>query len=213
VNRALIADHQGLARMGLKHLLRGLWAGAELDEAASLSEALELMSAQAYDLLLVDPSLPGFDELHSLEALCDQFPEVKIAIVSGSEKRDDILAAIIAGARGYIPKPLPERQIARAIELVMQGAIYVPDALGKRDRTASASATSASGPNALTPRQRAVFAELLTGKSSKQIAQSLGIAEGTVKIHLAAIYRVLGVRSRAEAIARSNPRRLALGRY
>ena len=108
---------------------------------------------------------------------------------------------------GYIPKSLPSSEIAAAIKGVIEGRIFVPAAIGKRGpggaRPEAPGANNAS--DKLTMRQKEVLNELLKGQSSKEIARSLGIAEGTVKIHLAAIYRALGVRTRAEAIVKLKP--------
>ena len=110
--------------------------------------------------------------------------------------------AISAGVHGYIPKSLPSAEIANAIRTILDGGIYVPPALGRREPDTAVRSNEALEADKLTSRQKEVLAELLKGRASKEIARTLDIAEGTVKIHLAAIYRALGVRTRAEAIAR-----------
>lgn len=140
----------------------------------------------------------------ALAALRDGFPNAKIVVVSAWEERAEILAALSAGVHGYIPKSLSAAEIAAALRSVLDGRIYVPATIGRRDPgdPVAAGNSAAQGESKLTLRQKEVLNELLKGQASKEIARTLDIAEGTVKIHLAAIYRALGVRTRAEAIAR-----------
>ncbi|MBP6690564.1 MAG: response regulator transcription factor, partial [Hyphomonadaceae bacterium] len=109
-----------------------------------------------------------------------------------------------AGVHGYIPKSLSSTQIATALQGILEGRIFVPPAMGKREGAPGEGSGGAFklDQDKLTLRQRDVLQELLKGQASKEIARTLDIAEGTVKIHLAAIYRALGVRTRAEAIAK-----------
>ena len=202
--RALVADDHELFRSGLRQLLIDSLGAAEVREAETLDQAIEVLTNEgAGDLILVDLRMPGVNGAEALAALRDGFPEAKIAVVSAWEERAEILAALSAGVHGYIPKSLPSAEIAAALRSILDGRIFVPAAIGKREPGAgSASATAEAGQDKLTLRQKEVLNELLKGQASKEIARTLDIAEGTVKIHLAAIYRALGVRTRAEAIAR-----------
>jgi DNA-binding NarL/FixJ family response regulator len=200
--RVLLADDYALVRTGLKLLHEDLLEDVEVDEASSFNEAPALLAHGGfYDLVALNVTMSGFVRSYALEALCTAHPDAKFVPMSANDARGDIIAAISAGA-GYIPKGLPVREIAVAFDRVLRGSIYVPDALGRRGNALPTARPSEREWDMLTNRQRAVLTELLKGQSSKQIAHALCIAEGTVKIHLAAIYRVLGVRSRAEAIAR-----------
>ena len=209
---ALIADDHELFRDGLKLLLLDLLDAQEVIEAETLDDAIDkLEDGRTVDLILVDLRMPGMAGVESLTALIDGFPDSKIVVVSAWEERADILAALDVGVHGYIPKTLSNAQIAEAIKSVLAGAIYVPASLGRRDtapaapaRPAQSAAAPASTDTRFTQRQRDVIGELRKGRSSKEIARTLDIAEGTVKIHLAAIYRTLGVRTRAEAIVKLN---------
>ncbi len=210
---ALIADDHELFRDGLKLLLLDLLDAQEVIEAETLDDAIDkLEDGRTVDLILVDLRMPGMAGVESLTALIDGFPDSKIVVVSAWEERADILAALDVGVHGYIPKTLSNAQIADAIKSVLTGAIYVPASLGRRDTAAAAPArpaqqspsAAASTDTRFTQRQRDVIGELRKGRSSKEIARTLDIAEGTVKIHLAAIYRTLGVRTRAEAIVKLN---------
>ncbi|MBC7767574.1 MAG: response regulator transcription factor [Phycisphaerales bacterium] len=202
--RALVADDHELFRSGLRQLLIDALGAEEVREAETLDQAIEILTNEgAGDLILVDLRMPGMSGAEALAALRDGFPDAKIAVVSAWEERAEILAALSAGVNGYIPKSLPAAEIAAAIQSIMDGKIFVPAAMGKREPGAPvASAQTGSGEHKLTVRQKEVLTELMKGQASKEIARTLDIAEGTVKIHLAAIYRALGVRTRAEAIAR-----------
>jgi len=202
--RALIADDHELFRSGMKQLLVDVLQAKDVREADGMDRALEILTNEGGgDLVLVDWRMPGMSGAESLAALRDGFPEAKVAVISAWEERADILAALGAGVHGYIPKSLASAQIAAALQGILDGQIFVPPAMGKRE---SAGGESSGGfkldQDKLTLRQRDVLQELLKGQASKEIARTLDIAEGTVKIHLAAIYRALGVRTRAEAIAK-----------
>lgn len=203
--RALIADDHELFRSGLKQLLVDALGAEDVREAETFDQAIEtLTDGGAGDLVLVDLRMPGMSGAEALAALRDGFPEAKIAVVSAWEERAEILAALSAGVHGYIPKSLSSNEIAGAIRSILDGRIYVPATIGRRDPGEAAVSVSpmGQGENKLTLRQKEVLNELLKGQASKEIARTLDIAEGTVKIHLAAIYRALGVRTRAEAIAK-----------
>lgn len=201
--RALIADDHELFRSGLKQLLIDALDAEDVREADSFDQAIEILTNEgAGDLVLVDLRMPGMSGAEALAALRDGFPDAKVAVVSAWEERAEIIAALSAGVHGYIPKSLPSNEIAGAIRAILDGAIFVPPALGRRENIARAESSQGGGRDKLTGRQKEVLSELLKGQASKEIARTLDIAEGTVKIHLAAIYRALGVRTRAEAIAK-----------
>lgn len=204
--RVLIADDHELFRSGLRQLVIDELSATDVREAETLDQAIESLTNEGGgDLILVDLRMPGMSGAEELAALRDGFPNAKIAVVSAWEDRTEIFAALGAGVHGYIPKSLPSSEIAGALRSILAGRIFVPPAIGKREAGVSIGAGITSAADAgekLTSRQRDVLNELLKGHSSKEIARTLDIAEGTVKIHLAAIYRALGVRTRAEAIAR-----------
>jgi DNA-binding NarL/FixJ family response regulator len=205
--RALIADDHELFRAGLKAFLEPALA-AVVTEASSLDQALDMIAADGPpDLLILDLKMPGVTGAEAFTALRDGFPDTKVVVMSASEDRNDILSALAGGVHGYIPKSLSAPQIERALKEVLAGRVFVPATLGERD---SGPPPKSPAPpvlvHGLTSRQSDVLSELLKGRSSKEIARALSIAEGTVKIHLAAIYRTVGVRTRAEAIAKLSAR-------
>lgn len=199
----LIADDHELFRSGLKQLLMDNFDQAIVRETANLDDAVELLGEEgAFDLVLLDLRMPGMSGVEALGALCDGFPEARVAVVSGSQDQSDILAALAAGVHGYVPKTLPAREIVAALRGILEGQIFVPPAVRLRGQGRRESADINLAQERMTTRQREVMEEMLKGRSSKEIARTLNIAEGTVKIHLAAIYRALGVKTRAEAIAK-----------
>ncbi len=204
----LIDDHE-LFRAGLRLLLEDHLDFTETFDAPSLDAGLELLAREGpADLIVTDLNMPGSSGPESVRALIEAFPEARVVVISASEASSDILACISAGVDGYIPKSLPAADMVAALQQVLSGSVYVPRTMGRREATTEPRPHKPALPGVdhLTERQRQVLDELLTGKSSKEIARVLDVAEGTVKIHLAAIYRALGVRSRAEAIARLSAR-------
>jgi DNA-binding NarL/FixJ family response regulator len=201
--RALVADDHELFRKGLTQLLVDALEFDEVREAETLDQAIEMLTNEgAGALILVDLRMPGMSGAEALAALRDGFPEAKLAVVSALEERTDIMSALNAGVHGYIPKSLPSADIANALRIVLAGGIYLPPAFGRRQSERSERNNEVLQADKLTRRQKEVLAELMKGRASKEIARTLDIAEGTVKIHLAAIYRAFGVRTRAEAIAK-----------
>jgi DNA-binding NarL/FixJ family response regulator len=167
--------------------------------------------AGALDLVLLDYHLPDTEGLSALRALRERFDAAPIVIVSGDQQPERIRRAIEAGAAGYIPKTMPEAEMVAALGLVMAHGVYLPPVALLDAEPAPEPADDAQLSNdaiatfmaaELSPRQREVFARALRGKPNKVIARELGIAEGTVKVHLAMVFRALGVRNRTEAMYR-----------
>jgi DNA-binding NarL/FixJ family response regulator len=202
--RAVLIDDHELVRDAMRRLLSENFDFDDIQDAEDLDSGLELLSrSDQVDLIVVDLNMPGSSGPESLKALVEGFGGSRILVMSGSEAKEDVLGSLSAGADGYLPKSLPVREMVSAVGQVLQGGVYVPRALSRRGvEPPPRPARLLPGVENLTGRQREVLDELLLGRSSKEIARALGVAEGTVKIHLAAIYRALGVRTRAEAISR-----------
>jgi DNA-binding NarL/FixJ family response regulator len=211
---ALIADDHGLYRTGLGLLLRDSLGVDEVIEVASFDEALDKLAMRPeIRLALFDLSMPGMGGPESLGVLRQTYPALRIAIISGSENRDDVIRAIAAGLSGFVPKNLSELEIAGALRTILDDRIYVPRSVStttvdaRTPQPGTGNAKAASQPPvslaSLTPRQRDVLASLSRGLSNKQIAYELDIAEGTVKIHLAALFAHFGARNRTELATRA----------
>jgi DNA-binding NarL/FixJ family response regulator len=213
--KVLIADDHGLYRAGLCLLLKDRLGVGEVIEVGSLDEALDLLAAHAgIDLALFDLSMPGMAGPESLSAVKAAYPDSHIAVISGAEDRENVLKTIAAGLSGYIPKSLSDDDIAKALEMMLRGQIFVPAfmtsaAKGHPSATHPGSTPSFAAADhggqldELTPRQRDVLHYILQGRSNKEIARELDIAEGTVKIHLAALFGHFGAHNRTELATRA----------
>ena len=202
----VIADDHALFRNGIRQLVAQEFPDADFTEAGSLDDLLDAVPLDANpDLFVLDLNMPGVSGVESIAALIDIFPRAKVVIMSASEDRREVGAALAAGIDGYIPKSLQAHEILIALKNVIGGSIYVPLSVTRRAAMGQGGLGDGAvrvDELALTERQRHVLDELMLGKSSKEIGRALDITENTVKIHLAALYRVLGVKTRFEAIAK-----------
>jgi DNA-binding NarL/FixJ family response regulator len=220
----LIADDDEYFRLALTALLRGPLGFSRVIETASLDEAVDLLAvtSEPISLALFDLRMPGMDSPANLSAVKECYPGLLIAVVSASKRREDILSALEIGAHGYIPKSFEASELVRALQTVIAGGIFVPPFLADLPASGDLSAGSdgrSTAPVALkppsdahvnrpgrvaspiSPRQAQVLNLLVKGYSNKQIANELSLAEGTVKVHVAALLRHLGVSNRAAAAA------------
>lgn len=206
-SRALIADDDEFLRQSLNAILRKHFNFREIAECASFDDAVEQLNAMAsVELALFDLRMPGMENPGNLKAVRECFPETTVVVVSASEEREHILQALEAGAHGYIVKRVGVSKLIEALGIVRKGHIVAPWSLSvggtNEARVAPArDRQSPEEPPALTPRQRDVLSLVVAGKSNKDIARTLNLGEGTVKVHMAALFRTLGVNSRAGAAA------------
>ena len=199
---ALVIDKHELFRDAIARLLSREFGFHEIRTATNSTEARAYL-ADGYtpDLVTIDTPETNPSRSTDFDAILRDLPSARLAIVAESDRRDHVLEALAAGAHGFIPKNLPAAEIVDAFAVVLAGRVYVPAALNRRPSQPIPAAPSAKADVlGLTPRQRKVVDALLTGASNRNIAAQLGLAENTVKIHLAAIFRTLGVHSRSEAI-------------
>lgn len=208
VLKILVADAHPLMRHGLGNVLTGLSQRVDVLQADSLRGALaELEAHPDTALVLVDLIMPDGEGTMVLERVREARPQIPIVVVSGATDHATITAAIRDGARGFISKRSAPPVLLSALRLVLAGEIYVPpevlrSQLADPSRGAPLSAAervrSGQDPD-LTKRQLDVLALLVQGKPNKVICRELGLAEGTVKAHTAAIFRALRVSNRTEA--------------
>jgi len=209
--RALVADHQALIRTGIEQLLKNLDGAIRIDEAADFDGAKRALGQDGpFELVLVDFDLPGMGGPPGIRSLCEANPDGAVIIISDQDDSLDVEDCIAAGAQGYVSKSSSRDVILGAIRLVLSGGMYLPPTLlrQRRARRMDEVATPRLGSlpgvlRRLTRRQQEVLELLSLGRSNKEIAQSLGLAEGTVKIHVSAILKALGVANRTEATART----------
>ena len=209
--RFLVADDHAVFRVGLFYLLQRLDPEAEVLEASDYAEALEIAEREeSIDLILVDLLMPGIEGYSGISSLRDRARSAPIIVVSARENQADVQASFDNGAMGYLPKSSSSEVMLNAIRLVLAGGMYLPPALlGKKegDTRADGLETSFGQPRlservarSLTRRQRDVMRLLALGRSNKAIAQELDLAEGTVKVHVSAIFKALNVTNRTEAV-------------
>jgi DNA-binding NarL/FixJ family response regulator len=208
----IVADDHPLVRQGVRLVLEAEFADSQVIEAANLDEVLAGIVQQPDAVLLIDLDMPGMDGIESLRALRQDFPPLVMAVLSGNSERTVIAEALNAGVNGYIVKASPPEELLYAISTIRSGRVYLASVLTRFSDKAASAAPSAlpnpdpasrQEPSMLTPRQREVITWLMKGHSNKQIARDLNLGEGTVKIHLASIFRALGVQNRTEAVMKA----------
>ena len=204
MHEILIADDHPLFRDALKRAILTAWPRAALREAdddASLQALVD--SHPDADLLLFDLHMPGASGFSALVHVRAQYPGLPIIVVSAHEERSAITRAIAHGASGYIPKSAPVASIVEAIGQVQGGGVWLPvDATPAPLRSAEADAAARIAE--LTPQQFRVLAMIGEGLLNKQIAYEFGVSEATVKAHMTAIMRKLGVGNRTQVALIAN---------
>ncbi len=197
--KVLLIDDHPLILAALSHVIEALGeevAVIAVDHAEAARAALK--SQNDLDLVLLDLHLgevSGFDLLDEFRA---DYPALPIVVISASEQAADVMRAIDHGAMGFVPKRSGTDLLTEALQLVLAGGIYVPP-LGFLPQQATPEPAKPVLPG-LTPRQNAVLALLLQGKPNKIIARELDIAVDTVKDHVAAVLKLLGVSTRTQAV-------------
>ncbi|MFW7346652.1 MULTISPECIES: response regulator transcription factor [unclassified Pigmentiphaga] len=211
--KILIADDHRLVIEAVKVKLAELGPDVEFRMALKV-EDLRREATDDLDLALIDLTMPGAEGYSHIAELRERLPALPIIVLSGVEDPDVMRAAIDLGALGFIPKAYSPDVMLSAVRLVLAGGVFVPQMMlsGMSHQPAGAppaAADAAGGARStsldqlrglLTERQIDVLRLLSQGKPNKLIARDLGISEGTVKIHLAAIFRALDVRNRTEAV-------------
>jgi DNA-binding NarL/FixJ family response regulator len=191
--RILLVDDHPLVRDGLRARLEAV-AGLEVvAEAGSAAEALEAARLHAPGLVLMDINMRGANGIEATAAFSAQFPQIAVLILSMHDKGEYVTQAMQAGARGYVLKDAPGKDIVVAIETVMSGGIYYSAGLARQ---------LARPPiqEELTLREKEVLRHIANGESNKQIARALDLSVRTVETHRLNIKRKLGIEGQAELI-------------
>lgn len=199
--KVLLADDHALFREGVRLVLENLVDGPlHVVEASDFVQALAALRAEAdVDVGLVDLNMPGMDGFSGIEALKRTAPDLHLVVVSGSQDPQDIRRALAAGAQGYITKASGSAAMLEAIRVVLSGEMFLSPGLDVPEAGGGALGNAEEIKRVLTPRQRDVLAMLRQGKSNKEIARDLNLAEITVKLHVTAILRALDVENRTQA--------------
>ncbi|OVZ59892.1 DNA-binding response regulator [Pigmentiphaga sp. NML030171] len=201
--KILIADDHRLVIEAVKVKLAELGPDVEFRMALKV-EDLRREATDDLDLALIDLTMPGAEGYSHIAELRERLPALPIIVLSGVEDPDVMRAAIDLGALGFIPKAYSPDVMLSAVRLVLAGGVFVPQMMlsGMSHQPAGGARSTSLDQlrGLLTERQIDVLRLLSQGKPNKLIARDLGISEGTVKIHLAAIFRALDVRNRTEAV-------------
>ena len=204
---ALVTDHHELYRCGLSVMLKNDFGFSEVVEASTMDYALQELGAHPeISFASFDFGLPGLESAHNIQSVREVFPHLRVMVVTGSNRREDVLMALRAGVHGYVLKTWSTAEISAAVRTILNGEIFVPRFLADLPADPLHRGTKVlenwkEDFARLTPRQLDVLRLIRSGYSNKEIARLLQLSESTVKVHTNALYRALGVHSRSGAAA------------
>ena len=206
--KILITDDHPMMREALRTALEDEPGLLVVGEASNGFEALSQADTLKPDVILMDLLMTGMGGLEAIEKLQESHPEIKVMVVTSLEDDEKILAAVQAGALGYFPKTAPRAYLLEAIQKVADGIPYLPSGIAAKLFKGLREMKQAPGRSAidepLTSRQGDVLALLGEGRSDQEIAETLHLAETTVRSHVHHIIQRLGFESRAQAVAYAN---------
>ncbi len=190
----LLVDDHALFRDGLKLVLQQLGPEVKISECGTCAEAYQLIRERpGFDLILLDVDLPIVSGMEGLQEFRNLDPSAPIVFLSAAEDLNLIRRALELGVMGYIPKTLKSEIMIQALQLILKGGRYVPDNI------LMSADNQGRSQIALTARQSEILGLIAQGKSNKEIASTLGIADNTVRVHISAIFQILNVTNRTEA--------------
>jgi DNA-binding NarL/FixJ family response regulator len=191
--RVLLADDHAIVRNGVAQILNEESGMTVVAQAADGAEAVELFTRERPDVALIDLRMPKLEGVQVVEQIRARFPDAAIVILTTYDTDNDIERALRAGAKAYLVKDVSPQDLVACIRAVHAGRTWVsPNVAAKL----VANVTNVR----LTQRELSVLRLLAAGNSNREIAESLGITDGTVKIHVAHLFSKLDVTSRTEAI-------------
>jgi len=213
----LVVDDHPLIHEVLQAVVRKALPEGRVQAANDLESAIELADrCGQFDLALLDLGLPGCRDIEALQRFRGALPELPVVVISAIEDRACILAALEAGASGYIPKTSTPSVMIAALRLVAAGSVYIPpQALEIAPHVAPVLRAALKQPDpaelGLTGRQLDVLLLLLQGLANRRIADRLDISENSVKQHARAVFKALGAHTRSEALLAATRRGIRLG--
>jgi DNA-binding NarL/FixJ family response regulator len=195
--KILIVDDHPIVREGIAAVLRQLDAAVQVLQAPDGATGLALAAAHPdLQCVLLDLRMAGMAGMPMLEQLRQQYPDLPLLVVSSTEEPAAVRRALAAGARGYLPKSAGRQTMLAALRLVLAGEVYVPPfALALTPTSPRAAVESA-----LTPRQLEVLRKVCDGLPNREIGLQLDMHEKTVKAHVTAVFKALGVVNREQAV-------------
>ena len=216
--KILVADDHELFLKGIELVLAGRNPDAEIVLAHDYTEIFEIIAKQNdFDLILSDLAMPGDVWSNAIEKMHSQLPDTPIIILSAVFDREIVQKTIEIGVSGYLSKTASHTEILEALDIVLSGGAYLPHDFLQTQQLDSKTTTDKllrdllenrgvkkTPQKHLTPRQKSVLEGVAAGKSNKVIAFELGMTEGTVKLHMTAIMKTLGVYNRTAAVIEAN---------
>ncbi|AGA31983.1 Nitrate/nitrite response regulator protein [Thioalkalivibrio nitratireducens DSM 14787] len=195
----LVIDDHPLFRRGARHLM-DIDGGFEVvGEASSGREGLDLALSLRPDLVLLDLNMSDMDGTETLGALREAGIDARVVMLTVSDEEEDLVAALRAGADGYLLKHTEPEDLLRQLRQVLSGRLILTDELTERLAEAMRRQPAPGERVVLTRREQEVLDQIAAGLSNKQIARELGLSEGTVKVHVKHLLKKLGMHSRLEA--------------
>ena len=213
--QVLLADDHVLFRDGMRYVLQQLSEQVDILCAGDFTEALrQAENNPAIDLALLDLHMPGSDGVSSIRIFHNRFPSIPLVVVSGSDQVSEIEWAMEYGAMGFISKTSSGKAMVSALRTILDGGIYFPPQLltqtpAENQPAVEAKANTTDNKNGhnnnygLTKRQMEALEYLADGLSNKEMALKMNLAEGTIKVHVAAAFQVLHVNSRMDAVRKA----------
>jgi two-component system, NarL family, nitrate/nitrite response regulator NarL len=208
--KVLVIDDHPLVQEGVSAALESLADGVTVMAARDAEQGLSLAAENPdLDLVLLDLALPGMSGFNLIGKLHEDLPSLPVVVLSALEEPENVRHAINAGAMGFVPKSAATKVLIEVLQQVLEGNVTVPLALQSSGPPVSHALPGATGgpesggePDValLTLRQLEVLSRVCQGKTNKQIATELGLSEKTVKAHVTAIFKVLGVVNRTQAV-------------
>lgn len=200
--RLLVVDDHSLIREAVRHVMQALAESVTVLTASDCHEGFAIAERESdLEVLLLDFNLRGLSGVQAITAWRQRHPALPVVVLSSADDRATVLAAMAAGAAGFIPKASSNEVMLSALRLVLAGGKYLPVEVLAPDGSApvrAAEAVSVEGLG-LSPRQLEVLELIARGKPNKIICDELGLAERTVKAHVTEVLRALGVSSRTPA--------------
>ena len=204
--KLIVVEDHALVREGLIQILRQVDEGIEVFAVADCVGASALLEQEpGFDLMLLDLGLPGPDGFSGLKTFRERYPEMPVVILSAHDDANTVSKATKLGAAAFASKTYSSDRLLSILRDVLAGRVVPPDAPKAGSSAALRGSKSNGAPGkpadfGLSKRQAEVLGLMARGKSNRDIAALLGLTEGTVKIHLTSIFKVLGVSSRTQAM-------------
>ncbi len=206
----LIVDDHPVVRDGLSGMFASAPEFAVLGQAGDGAEAIRLAQALKPDVILMDLRMPGLDGVAAITELARRGVAARVLVLTTYDTDTDVLAAIEAGATGYLLKDAPRAELVRAVRAAANGEAVLAPSVAARlmSRVRTPGRQGATGEESLSTRELEVLELVAAGNTNREAAARLFISEATVKTHLLHIYEKLGVSDRAAAVAEAYNRGL-----